>query len=731
MANETKSDADIEKSAIARARKTGNMVQVVDQDGKFVAQARKVGELATPTRDMSYVIGCTPTYSAFSKRDYQNVLSLIARAREFYLKDSLVRKVIDLKAQFASTEIQLQGNQKHAQFFRDWMNIVSMEGSVSKWILKEYFLSGNVHTVRSRLPFKGDYSVGSKLRVGEKGFYASEAVATKRGEFEILDFAALGKNQDTEYGKTLLDLSKQLRTDVKSVRELAAAKLNWTNKMIPTMYTVLDPLQIRKTGASEFGLEEVWWNPPPELVRVLKDSKSPAVKLVMMAIPPLLRTQLLETGKNVQLLSDYYSAIYRMKQPYEAYALPQMSSIFESLLRKEKMRQADEQVVTAVINKILLIRVGDKDFPAKQAQLKAVSQIIGQDASVLKLVWNHAIDIKWVETDVAFINKEKYGPIDRDIKEGFGISPVLLGNTVDGSPNEYVSLRGLIEDLQDGQESLEHWLTKEFELVGEAMQFDSIPAPKCTTINLEDKVQLYKIYQGMVDRGVLSARTTCESLGEDYDKELEQIEDESELRAEGVLPTMGSPYQKGAGSPSTVTPGEGDELDEEELDEPLPALNTPATPAGNMSPGEVRGSSGRPPGTSTKMPGRKPRTTRNAAAQKGVTPITKVSPPKAVSVDEAVRTLYDRFLAETGDTKAALSQVAGAIPSLPIKDLATCDLHTVAINVDITSGRTKKILLQFREQVKLRQQAARVSGAPFELQDQLKFLAELWQSVDR
>lgn len=526
----------------------------------------------------------------FKNRNYKKS---VVMSRDFFIRDSLARRIFETMIQFSATPVSFMGEQKNVEFYKDWISLSGINDFQKKFF-KDYYLSSVVHSVRSSLPFKG--TIGQRLFKNPSGF----------GSTKILGEAILTSNVRE-------DIDARIRATAAYVgegytKDEAAKKLRWTKKMLPSGYTTLDPLQIQKKGTPYFGMEVVEWVPPTELKTIFHKLESLGSNLLNRAfpLPEILYSQLKSNQNEVELTSDFYSVVYRMKQDYDCDPEVLLQPILPHLVRKDNMRKADERVIESVISKILLIKVGNDKFPARTEDINMIASIMKSKGDLLELVWNHAIDIQWIDVKTDFLNDSKYDSVNADILEGFGITKIILGNTKDMAGNSWMSLRGLIENMKDGQDAFSNWLKGEMELVAEIMGFDSCPTPYLKTINLDDKVSLYKIYQGMVDRGILSAESVCSEIGEDWSAIQQQIQKEYSLRKRGMLPMLGSPYHKAAETSGSSKKGETEE--EEEVDDDEEGGKTKTNKK------ELNGMSGRPVGSGTPIGDRKQQRKQAASA---------------------------------------------------------------------------------------------------------------------
>ena len=524
----------------------------------------------------------------------------IKKVRYYYIKDPLVRRIIELMAQLAATPIRLVGAQKYKKIFRTWLDQLHIANRIVKWIFLEYFLSANCFVLRQSAKIKDAF-----LR------------DLKKGDFQLTNYRFETASLSATSLETLvakLAVARQNKQDVLSAYEEAARKLHWSKNVLPCDYTILNPEFVDIGGAPEFDLIRIFYSPSAELVKALRaavDRQIPRFEPIARSLPLYFLAQIVGTMSlnpsekpqtdyklskvRVELLPEDVRHISRMKQAYEGFAWPLLTNAFEALDRKEKLIQMDRKLIEHVIQKILLIKIGNDQFPAKPKHIAAIDKLLKQQGSVWKLVWNHAIDIQWVDVDIQpLISKDKYEPVNTDIRSCFGITPLITGESERGSVSAgLISLRGLIENISDAQQEVEAWLYHEFEFIGEKLQLDNVPKPKFNVFSLEDKVSLMKIYSALVDRGILSNQMVAELLGEDWENEiLPAIRKERQLRDSGILPPLGSPYHRSSRSapnpPTAILGGEEEQVTKEK-----------------------RGSQGKPAESITEYPTtRKPRKTK-------------------------------------------------------------------------------------------------------------------------
>lgn len=144
-----------------------------------------------------------------------------------------------------------------------------------------------------------------------------------------------------------------------------------------------------------------------------------------------------KSGDTLILLENDMIVQYRTLTE-EAYPIPYLFSSLESLKHKRNLRRMDYSIASRVITAIMLIRLGDKDFPLtedNEDQLEALKQKMKWRESssskdierIFQLFGNHTLDIKWVfpDTDI-LLDDVKYKNVNQDIAVGLGFPRILI-----------------------------------------------------------------------------------------------------------------------------------------------------------------------------------------------------------------------------------------------------------------------------------------------------------------
>lgn len=122
----------------------------------------------------------------------------------------------------------------------------------------------------------------------------------------------------------------------------------------------------------------------------------------------------------------------------EAYPIPYMFPALESLKHKRNLRRMDYSIASRVITAIMLVRIGDKDFPLtedNEDQLETLKQKMkwretssSKDMErIFQLFGNHTLDISWVFPDTTtLLDDNKYRNVNQDISIALGFPKILV-----------------------------------------------------------------------------------------------------------------------------------------------------------------------------------------------------------------------------------------------------------------------------------------------------------------
>ena len=447
------------------------------------------------------------------------------RATRYYYVDPLVGAATNLLAGLSRKGFENDIDDENIKNFYDvWTFDVNFD-SVLEWIFLDFFKVGHVTTYKVLSKYEPRVSYLSPIP-GQKMF----------------------TNKKVARGKAK-----------------AAKKNIWSKGHLPVSYTVLNPALVSITGNLMFDSVATKITPPPELTELLKKPTSELTgeeKALIKALPTDLKSAAAKGGE-YQLDSRLVGHITYRKQPYERYARPRSVKIFDSIEYKKSLRQADLSTLDGISNYILKITIGNNEYPVvSQAELEAVAQLFNTPSKSFDVVWNHTLQIeKIVSPEIdKILGKGKYEQVNDDMTVGLGISRALLdGGGGMNSAEVDLLVKGVTEEINYARRQVTRWIYREYQQIAEAMGFDRFPKIRWDDGILLDTILYLNTLAQLVDRRMLSYRTSLEALGFDYPNELHNMEEEMPLVEAGTFGILGSPWQqaKTSGPVPVGTPSSG------------------------------------------------------------------------------------------------------------------------------------------------------------------------------
>jgi hypothetical protein len=463
-----------------------------------------------------------------------SVQNLYKRADRYYYTEPIVGTVINLLAGLCFKGFENDINdEKIKQFYDTWCFDVNMN-QILEWVFLEFFKTGHVTTYKVLAAYEPRVSYlspvpGQKLKTNKK---------------------ATGKTK----------------------KEDAAKKNIWSKGHLPVAYTVLNPQLVIVTGNLLFDKVSISMRVPPELTQLLKKKPSDMTedeKALIKALPSDLKAAA-EKGGEYRLDSRLVGSITYRKQPYERYAKPRITRVFDTIEYKKALKRADLSTLDGISNYILKITIGSDEYPVTtQSELEAVAALFNTTSKSFDVVWNHTLQVeKIVSPEIeAILGKTKYEQVNDDLTGGLAVTRALIDGISDlNSAEAGLVTKGLMEEINYARNQVTRWIYREYRQIAEAMGFDRFPKVRWDESVLQDLILYMNTISQLVDRRMLSYRTAHEVLGFDYPNELRNMQEELPLVEDGTFGIIGSPWQQakmggltgpGGGTPSNVQPKQG------------------------------------------------------------------------------------------------------------------------------------------------------------------------------
>jgi hypothetical protein len=384
--------------------------------------------------------------------DGVNVREAIELCQKAYANVAIFRNSIDVMAEFANSEIYLDGGNKASRdFFYRWFNKIRLWDLKDQYF-REYYRSGNIFLYRID------------------------------GQFSLDDFSTLSKTYAAE----------GLKPD-----------------KIPIKYILLNPFDIVAKRSLSFvgtSYEKILSEYDMERLRNPKDDYD---KEVFNALPKdvkekIEKGQYYSRGLLVEIDKEKVSYSFYKKQDYEPFAVPFGFSVLEPINAKLELQKMDQAITRTVENVILLITMGAE--PEKGGinpqNLHAMQQLFMNESVGRVLVSDYTTKAEFIIPDISkIIGPEKYQVLNEDIRNG--LQNIMLGSEKYNTTE--VKARIFMDKLNEARRAfLNDFLQREINRTAKNLGFRQIPVAKFTDIDSKDQTELLRITTRLMELGIIT-----------------------------------------------------------------------------------------------------------------------------------------------------------------------------------------------------------------------------------
>lgn len=375
--------------------------------------------------------------------------------------------------------------------------------------------------------------------------------------------------------------------------DLKKSKLYWMPKfdLYPQML-----VEVRWAG---WGEKTYWLKIPEKDVRLIKSGGS-RIKEQQLKYQqwvdtyPTFVQQVRSGADSIKLDVD---PIMRKEISITPYPTPYLFPVLEPLIFKQQLRRMDFAVASRVINAILLVKEGDKDFPLVEENSenldKLKEQILARSGNPLLmerlfiLFSNHTTTLEWITPDTAaLLNQEKYRQVNEELQDGLGFTMILMTGESRQAQASEVSTWAIQPQMEEFRSMSIEWMETIYREAKERNKFGKTPSPKWTPIKLQDFVKTAAVFQALFSEGNVSRTTRDEMAGIDLETETELMKDEQKL-LKGLPAFTPTPYSP---LPPIMGGGAGPGRPIGSQNVPINNRNSGVKPAGQKPLSQVRAS---------------------------------------------------------------------------------------------------------------------------------------------
>lgn len=399
-----------------------------------------------------------------------NVRDTIELCQKAYANVAIFRNAIDIMAEFANSEIFLDGgSRKSRDFVEAWFRKIKL-WKIRDQYFREYYRSGNIF------------------------FYKID------GKFNTEDF-------------------------IKMTKTYGAVSVN----KIPIRYILLNPYDIVAHRTTGFEATGVYAKVLSEYeIERLKNPKNDYDREVYKGLPANLKKNFnmngyQPDGAKIELEPESLRYSFYKKQDYEPFAVPFGFSVLEDINMKLEFKKIDQAIVRTIENVILLITMGNEPNKGgiNHNNLSAMQELFKNESVGRVLVSDYTTNAEFVIPDMnKILGYEKYRIVNEDIKEG--LQNIIVGS--EKYSNTAVKAEIFLERLKESRQGfLNDFLQPEIKQVCKNMGFRNYPTARFKEVDTKDSTQTQRVATRLMELGLITPEQGMDVINKGVFPEAEQI----------------------------------------------------------------------------------------------------------------------------------------------------------------------------------------------------------------
>lgn len=510
MADKKKIEEIFEKPLMASYKESGPNLRVTTANTR--TRRNKSSVIERTDRFANIEEGMVPYQYSRGVKNLSNidVRDAVILCQKAYYNFSIFRNTIDLMTEFSTSSIYFTGGSKKSRdFFSALFKKINVDNLVDQFF-REYYRSGNVFMYRYDADVESQY------------------------------------------------ITKMTQTF--GLESKASVK-------IPARYVLLNPADIQIGGNISFVAGHFYKVLTDYELERLRNPRTEEDMQVYEALSPEAKEQINQKGPQgnivyVELDPNRIFPVFYKKQDYEPFAVPMGYPVLEDLNFKTELKKMDMALTRTIQQAILLVTMGaapDKGG-VSQRNLEAMQELFDNESIGRVLISDYTTDAKFVIPDIAAIlDPKKYAIVEEDIR--MGLNNVLIGS--EKFANTSIKVQVFIERLKGARQAfLSDFLIPEIRRISKELGFKNYPDPKFHDIDLKDDTTYARIYNRLIELGILTPNEGIEALSTGRlptpEESMESQEAYRNLRDKGFYePIMGGPNTQkelASGSPSEQAP---------------------------------------------------------------------------------------------------------------------------------------------------------------------------------
>lgn len=260
--------------------------------------------------------------------------------------------------------------------------------------------------------------------------------------------------------------------------------------------------------------------------------------------------QAMKNGKDKVLLDSAKAHFAKINcSAYESYGISFLVPAFEDLAHKNLLKEADKATANQVIDKIMLIKVGDENNKPNKDIINDYTTLLDGLSGSVRLTVPFYVNAEFIEPETSIFNSEKFIEIDKDILNTLGISLSLIRGESGGNYSEgIINFTGLIKTIHSIREPIVDIIENLYkaELKRHGIKPELAPSVEFDDIVIDENAKLELVKELFTTAG-LPYRVLFEEYGYDFDhikliREEENEQDMEEIFKTHTLPFSGNQF---------------------------------------------------------------------------------------------------------------------------------------------------------------------------------------------
>jgi hypothetical protein len=241
--------------------------------------------------------------------------------------------------------------------------------------------------------------------------------------------------------------------------------------------------------------------------------------------------------------------IDRKKPPYMRYPVPFLMRAAYPQRLKRILEMMDEATAEDMINCVVLVTIGNDQFPASKKQFDEIRTAFETDKRSFTVYWNHTLQVQMLRPPAGeILGPDKYDAVNRGLYAGIGI-PMFLVDSVTGGGgynNQWVQVEILLKRLDAARREIKFFWERELNEVAQAFGIKGRVYVIFEKVDLRPQDRFKALVGTLSQMGSISPQTAMEEAGYDPQAEIERLLEAKEWQdRNGILIPMNQKQEPG------------------------------------------------------------------------------------------------------------------------------------------------------------------------------------------